>query len=282
MIKYPLIVQIGSIDHTLNPGGISSYFNSIAEYLRYLHCPAIYIEIGKHKGTNILCFTMGYYSTHNTNFRQLLRIFLGCITVIFLFFYIGISRLEYNGNIESKFSNFPTFDLIQLQETLERVSESSAQRVVDATVTGEYSYFFFENFDRLATIPLPALLINKKNNDDGPEVLEKYYGYELNEFVSVPIVLLSDIFRRFGLIGIPIASVIFYYILLAIFNLIKYQIAAGRSAFILCSSFLTIKLLSLSTFSILGTLSFFLYDLPKICLVLPFLFGYLTNKISKH
>lgn len=50
MSKYPLIVQIGSIDHTLSPGGISSYFNSVVEYLQYLHCPVIHIEIGERSG----------------------------------------------------------------------------------------------------------------------------------------------------------------------------------------------------------------------------------------
>lgn len=240
--------------------------------------------IGGHRGdliTNILCFVIGYCLTHNINFQQILNILLGFIVTTSLFFYVGISRLEYNGTFGSKFSTFPTFDITQLQETLERVSEPSAQQVVNYTVTGEYDYFFFENFDRLLTIPFPALLIDKKNNDDGPEVLEKYYGYELNEFVSVPVVLLSDIFRRFGLIGVPIFSVIFYYIILTIFNLIRYQIEAGRLSFLLCGGFLAIKLLSLPTFGVLGTLSFFLYDLPKIFLILSFLFDYLINKIGE-
>lgn len=239
--------------------------------------------LGGHRGDlllTLLSFLIGRWWVIKPTFLTYFFAAFTALASFLAFEYISAVRLE------PEFTLAPPDEAIakllqsdQFQQTLDRVIEPSGQRVIDYTMTGRYEYFYFDNFSRLITIPIPAFLVKKGNNDDGPETLEAYYDYELSDFHSVPITWLADVFRRFGFWGVPIMSLLFYVIFWLLSALFHSLMAAPTQyriiPFLLLSSIL-IRIFRLPPASLLGAFSFFLYDLPKTYLLL-FVISQLTN-----
>ncbi len=239
--------------------------------------------LGGHRGDlllTLLSFLIGRWWVIKPTFLTYFFAVFTALASFLAFEYISAVRLE------PKFARSPPGEAIanllqsdQFQHTLDRVLEPSGQRVIDYTMANRYEYFYFDNFSRLITIPIPAFLVQKGNNDDGPETLEAYYDYELSDFHSVPITWLADVFRRFGFWGVPIVSFLFYIIFWLLSALFQSLMAAPTPyriiPFLLLSSIL-IRIFRLPPASLLGACSFFLYDLPKTYLLL-FGISYLTN-----
>ncbi|MFD2935335.1 hypothetical protein [Spirosoma flavum] len=230
---------------------------------------------GGHRGDlflTLLSFLIGRWWVIKLTLRTYFFAIFTALASFMVFGYISAGRLQ------PEFTRSPPDEVIakllqsdQFLQTLDRVIEPSGQRVIDYTMSGRYEYFYFDNFSRLITIPIPAFLVRKGNNDDGPETLEAYYGYELSDFHSVPITWLADAFRRFGFLGVPIISLLFYVIFWLLSKLVYSLMAAPTHhrvvIFLLLSSIL-IRIFRLPPASLLGAFSFFLYDLPKTYLLL--------------
>lgn len=147
----------------------------------------------------------------------------------------------------------------------ERIYEPTIDRVIYYDEINKRK-FYFENFERIITIPIPAFLLpSKKNNDDKDEVLEKYYGFQISDKSHWPLPGLVDSYRRFGYVGVFLFTLLMNYFLFFILKRIK-----NDSYTVLLYPFIIAFSFRLFSFSVLGTIAFFLYNLVKMYLILMF------------
>jgi hypothetical protein len=231
--------------------------------------------------TFILAFRKtSYLSIIYILFVVLVMILGGHRAYIVMFALIIISAYSIKGNFKFKKSILPiifiTLSLYFI--TKNRFVESSLpmeyllfERAYEPTIDRVIEYdeiysrkFYFENFERIITIPIPAFLLpSKKNNDDKDEVLENYYGFQISEKSHWPLPGLVDSFRRFGYVGVVLFTFIMNYFLFFILKRIK-----NDSYKVLLYPFIIAFSFRLFSFSVLGTIAFFLYNLVKMYLIL--------------
>lgn len=223
--------------------------------------------LGNHRGemiANILFFLAGLALNNQVTNMRKAQVFAGLILFSSLaFVIIGQKRLAESSSSDQYTSN---------QFALERILEPSGQIVIDKTLKRDH-FDKFENFDRIITIPIPAFLLSgKKPNDDSNEVLVEKFGYSnLGETSSIPIPFIADAFRRFGIFGVFFGSLIFGLILNKIsFLLLKSNREWANIAFFLIG----IYVLKIYPHSVLGTISFFLYVLPKLLIVILVIYSF--------
>lgn len=231
--------------------------------------------LGNHRGetlVNIIFFMAGLFFNSRLTRSKKILIYSGLILFgASAFIVIGQSRLK-----ESNSQNQYTAN----QFAIERVLEPSGQVVIDKTYKRK-TYDGFENFDRIITMPIPAFLIGgKKPNDDSNEVLVEKYGYsDLGKLSSIPIPFIADSYRRFGVLGVLFFSIIFGFVL----NKISQMLLRSSKEWVIVSFFLlSIYVLKIYPLSVLGTISFFLYTLPKLIIVILVLYSIRPLKPRFH
>lgn len=151
-----------------------------------------------------------------------------------------------------------------LRNGLLRITEPQAQTVIEV-VAGSPQQDGFEHFDRLWSLWLPAFVFNdaKKPLEDGPEVLRERFGFlDIDDFKSIPITLIADGFRRCGFIGV-FMSAAFIAILLVILNTALTRQVRNPLAKDLGMILLATMALKLYPMSLLGTIGYLLYTLPR-------------------
>ena len=211
--------------------------------------------LGEHRGqlfSFVIVFLFGILINNKFNkiyYKFTFKFILFFIFLVYTFISITQRRLNTSRQFQ-KNAIIMSFD---------RFYEPTIDRIINYSLIKSNNFFYFENFDRILTMPIPSFLLkNKKNNDDSNENLNKYYNYDTSK-VHWPIPFLADSYRRFSFFGVFIFSFIFLYFLqyLYLYFLFKSYNHILISAFIVSFSF------RLYSFSLLGLIAFFIYMIPK-------------------
>jgi hypothetical protein len=157
----------------------------------------------------------------------------------------------------------------------DRAYEPTIDRVIDYKINND-KLFWFENFDRVFTMPIPSFILkDKPNNDDKDDVLSEYYGLDISSKSHWPLPFLVDGYRRFGLFGTLLLSFILVLILIRTSKFLSKRNYWPAYAFFCAFSY------RMFSFSVLGTISFWLYSLFKI-LVIFWLVELLVNFLKNE
>ena len=161
-------------------------------------------------------------------------------------------------------------DLTTSKFNLERVIEKSGQVVIDQ-VFQRKEFDGFEHFSRIFTMPFPAFLLNgKPNNEDCNEVLNEKFGYtNLGIKASIPIPFIADAYRRLGVFGVFLFTVIIAFFYNTLFRIIASQHSNWQ---IPLMALVAISAIKIYPSSVLGTLSFFFYVIFKLFIIVYLLF----------
>lgn len=223
--------------------------------------------LGEHRGqlfSFVIVFLFGLLINNKVNKLNFKFNFSFILFILFLVFtFISITQRRLNTSRQ--------FQKNAIIMSFDRFYEPTIDRVINYSLIKNNNLFYFENFDRIFTMPIPSFLLkNKKNNDDSNENLNKYYNYDTSK-VHWPIPFLTDLYRRFSFFGIFIFSFIFLFFLqyFYLFFLYKSYNHILISAFIVAFSF------RLYSFSLLGLIGFFIYMVPKM-----YFFTFINKKIK--
>ena len=157
----------------------------------------------------------------------------------------------------------------------DRAYEPTIDRVIDYKINND-KLFWFENFERVFTMPIPSFILkDKPNNDDKDDVLSEYYGLDISSKSHWPLPFLVDGYRRFGLFGTLLLSFILVLILIQTSKFLSKRNYWPVYAFFCAFSY------RMFSFSVLGTISFWLYSLFKI-LVIFWLVELLVNILKNE
>lgn len=205
------------------------------------------VILGGHRGL-FLSFIVVYllYLISNNKLQLKLKgLILFCITLLVL---LNVTFKRFDSDVDKGFI------------LIDRLYEPTIDRVIDYSLYYD-KLFWFENFDRVFTMPIPSFIFkNKPNNDDKDDVLSKYYGLHISSKSHWPLPFLADGYRRFGLFGALLISVLLVLILIKTSKFLSKANYFPIYAFVCAFSY------RMFSFSVLGTISFWLYSLIKIIL----------------
>ena len=166
-----------------------------------------------------------------------------------------------------------------------RIAEPFGQDVIDQTVaTGKF--YHFENYERLFFMYVPAIIADnqKQTLDDGPEALKNHYGYtSINKFQSLPITLLADCYRRFGVLGCFVFPFILSVMLIFISKYLNPK--KGTTIFFICLYvqllLISIRLYPFSFFGALGMLMYHFLRTGVVCYISMYVSDFAFRKKIK-
>ncbi|MEN0047058.1 MAG: hypothetical protein AAF806_08380 [Bacteroidota bacterium] len=245
---------------------VAGYFWGVNKYNILFLFICLVNFLGDHRGViivNILMYLAGIILNRQTQWRT--KSLVG-LTLLLLgvgsYYYLGNKRIDTNSVVPNSADD-------QIFFAIQRVTESSGQLVVD--YAHQYQNFrYFENFERILTMPLPSFLVpNKQSNDDHREVLEERYNYVFHDDItSIPLTYLADCYGRMGTIGVILFTVIIgcFFMLLNQYLLIAPN--SFKSALLVLTMVYAFRLYPAS---VLGTFAFFFYELVKFYILIRLL-----------